>query len=271
MEDLIFTLKKFFAEFVLNFGAKIAVAILILVLGLWIAKVITKKFKNGKLIAKVNPAVRGFFCSVIDVLLKGIVIISACTYVGIPMASFVAILGSAGVAIGLALQGGLSNIAGGVMLIITRPFEIGDYVAVAGVEGTVKAIGIYYTTLFTYDNKKTVIPNGSVTSSPIINYSTNGTRRLDLEFGVSYNSDIDLVKKTLLEVATKNELVLKDPAPSVFMTEHADSAVKYCLRVWVNGEDYWTVKAENTENAKRALDKAGIEIPFPQLDVHFDK
>ncbi len=271
MEDLIMSIKSLFATNVMSVCTKIVVAVLILVIGMWIVKVVMKRFKKGKLIAKVNPAARGFFCSALDVVLKGVVLISACTYVGIPMASVVAVLGSAGVAIGLALQGGLSNIAGGVMLIVTRPFEIGDYVEVAGVDGTVKAIGIYYTILDTVDNKKTVIPNGSVTSSPIINYTTNGTRRLDLEFGVAYNADIDLVKKTLLDIATDHALVLKDPAPSVFMTEHADSAVKFCLRVWVNGADYWTVKADCTEGAKRAFDREGIEIPFPQLDVHLDK
>ncbi|MBE6563189.1 MAG: mechanosensitive ion channel [Ruminococcaceae bacterium] len=271
MENILITIKSFLATGFVSICSKILVTALILIVGLWIVKVVMKKFKKGKLIAKVNPAARGFFCSALDVVLKGVIIISACTYVGIPMASVVAVLGSAGVAIGLALQGGLSNIAGGVMLIVTRPFDIGDYVEVAGVGGTVKAIGIYYTTLDTPDNKKTIIPNGSVTSSPIINYTTNGTRRLDLEFGVAYNADIDLVKKTLLEVATKHELVFKDPAPEVFMTEHADSAVKFCLRVWMNGADYWTVKADCTEGAKRAFDREGIEIPFPQLDVHLDK
>lgn len=268
MKELIQTIKQFFTTNVLDACVKIAVALVILVIGLWLVKALMKRFKKGKLISKVNPAARGFFCSALDVVLKGVVIISACTYVGIPMASVVAVLGSAGVAIGLALQGGLSNIAGGVMLIVTRPFEIGDFVTVAGQDGTVEAVGIYYTTLVTPDNKKVVIPNGSVTSSAIVNYSSNGTRRLDFDFGVDYSSDIDTVKKILMDIANSNSLVMKDPAPVVYLTEHADSAIKFALRVWVKGEDYWTVKFDTMEKVKHEFDKAGISIPFPQLDVH---
>ncbi len=268
MKELIQTIKQFLTTSVMDVCVKIAVALVILVVGLWIVKAVMKRFKKGKLINKVNPAARGFFCSALDVVLKGVVIISACTYVGIPMASVVAVLGSAGVAIGLALQGGLSNIAGGVMLIVTRPFEIGDFVTVAGQDGTVEAVGIYYTTLVTPDNKKVVIPNGSVTSSAIVNYSSNGTRRLDFDFSVDYSSDIDTVKKILMDVAKSNSLVMKDPAPVVYLTEHADSAIKFALRVWVKGDDYWTVKFDTMEKVKHEFDKAGISIPFPQLDVH---
>lgn len=271
MEGFFETVKNFFATNFVTACTKIVIAAVILVVGIWIVGIVMKRFKKGKLIAKVNPAARGFLCSALDVILKGVVIISACTYIGIPMASVVAVLGSAGVAIGLALQGGLSNIAGGVMLIITRPFEIGDYVAVGGEEGTVQAVGIYYTTIITVDNKKTVIPNGNVTSSAIVNYTTNGTRRIDFDFGVSYTEDIDHVRKVLLETAAANGLVMKEPAPEVFVTDHADSAVRFCLRVWVKGDDYWTVKFGVTEAVKKAFDRENISIPFPQLDVHLDK
>ena len=184
------------------------------------------------------------------------------------MTSMVAVIGSAGVAIGLALQGGLSNIAGGLMIMIFRPFSVGDYISSSSGDGTVASIGIYHTTLVTPDCRRVVIPNSALTSSTVTNYSAEPRRRVDLDFSASYGDDIDKVRAAILSVANGIPQVLKDPAAEVMVSEHSDSAVKYRVRAWCKGEDYWTVYFALQENVKRAFDEAGISIPFPQVDVH---
>ncbi len=261
-------IKDFISNNLVDVCVKFAVTVLIIVIGFWIVKLIMKAIRKGKLYGRLDASVKTFVDSAVSLVLKIVVVVTAITYAGVPMATVITIIGSLGVTVGLALQGGLSNIAGGVLILVNRPFKAGDYIKVGEYDGIVEDISLFYTKIKTYDAKKIVIPNGTVTSSVVVNNFENATRRVDLPFSASYSSDIDLVKKTLLEVAAANPRVLKDPAPRAIVTEHADSAVKYALWAWVKTEDFWDAKFELTEDVKKAFDKAGIVIPFPQLDVH---
>lgn len=196
------------------------------------------------------------------------VVIAALGQLGIQTASFVAIVGAAGLAIGLALQGSLANFAAGVLILIFRPFKVGDFVEVAGVSGAVQNIQIFTTELHTPDNKKVIVPNGGVISGNITNYSANNTRRVDLVFGIGYSEDIDVAKTLLQTVLAAEPKVLQDPAPTIGVVELADSSVNLVCRPWVNTADYWDVYFNVTEAVKKALDAGGISIPFPQRDLH---
>ena len=271
LEGVAVTIKTFLANNFVNGCIKLVVAALILAIGFWLTKLVSKLMKKGVVLKKTDPSVRGFIESAVSVALKVLVVVTAAAYMGVPMASVVAVLGSVGLALGLAIQGGLSNVAGGVILILSRPFSIGDFITVGDQSGTVKHIGIYYTTLMAPDNKKIVIPNGVITSKEITDFSGGGTRRIDLDFSVAYSSDTNEVRKALLKVANANNKIMQTPSPEVVMSDHADSALKFTLRAWIKTEDYWAVRFETIENAKKVFDEAGIQIPFPQLDVHFDK
>jgi small conductance mechanosensitive channel len=196
------------------------------------------------------------------------VVIAALGQLGIQTASFVAIVGAAGLAIGLALQGSLANFAAGVLILIFRPFEVGDFVEVAGVSGAVQNIQIFTTELHTPDNKKVIVPSGGVISGNITNYSANNTRRVDLVFGIGYSEDIDVAKTLLQTVLAAEPKVLQDPEPTIGVVELADSSVNLVCRPWVNTADYWDVYFNVTEAVKKALDAGGISIPFPQRDLH---
>ncbi len=268
MEEALQSLSKFLSESIINGCLKIIGAILILIIGFKITNIIVKSMAKSPWYHKLDNTVQNFSKNFISILLKIIVIVSVAAVIGVPMTSVVAVLGSAGLALGLALQGGLSNIAGGFIIMMFKPFSIGDYVAAGDKSGTVIDIGMFYTTMITPDNKKVVIPNGSLANSDMINYSANSVRRVDFTFGVSYDSDIDLVKKVLLETAENHSLVHKEPAPVVYMSNHASSCVEFIMRVWTNTDDYWTVNFDIIEQVKREFDKNGIEIPYNQLDVH---
>jgi small conductance mechanosensitive channel len=258
-------------EFGASFGLKIVATLLILIVGLKLSKWIVKIIANSKGFSRLELSLQSFIKSFISVALNAFVIVTAAITIGIPAASFITLLASAAAAIGLALQGSLSNFAGGIMLLIFKPFEIGDYVDVNGQSGTVKGISVFYTTLTTIDNKVVTIPNGALTNNSIVNYSANDTRRVDLTFSVSYSSDTDKVKSILFEQAKAQGKVLSEPKTEVYMTAHADSSVNFVLRAWCKTEDYWEVFYSLTENVKKAFDSNGIEIPFPQLDVHLEK
>lgn len=252
----------------LTAGVKILIAVVILIVGFKLIKFLVKLINNSKLMSKMDASLKSFFANFASVFLKIILVITVAAYLGVPMASMIAVLGTAAAAVGLALQGGLSNIAGGIMILINRPFKVDDYVECGGEGGTVKDIGLMHTTLITPDNVHVVIPNGNIISSTIKNYSVEDTRRVDIDFSVAYGTDVDKVKSVLLKVASVTEGVLTDPAVEVFMVEHAESSVKFRLRAWCNNADYWNVKFELTENVKRIFDASGIEIPYPKLDVN---
>ena len=251
-----------------NAGLKLAVSILLFVIGRLITKALVRTLREGKAARKMEPTVAHFLANFVNVVLYIILVVTVIAIMGVPMASVVAAIASAGVAIGLALQGALSNFAGGIMILLFHPFRVGDYIEVGGFSGTVDDIDVFYTFLKTPDNKNVTVPNGSIMSNSVVNYSVNGTRRVDLTIGVAYGSDIDRVKAILLEEGSQHELVLKDPEPFCRLTTQGDSALTFTLRLWTETANYWQVNFDVLEAVHKRLEAEGIEIPFPQVDVH---
>ena len=250
------------------YAVNILIAIIILVVGMWVAKLITKSV--GKVLKKkeMDETLVKFMTSIVKTLLYAVVIIAAIDKAGIESTSIVAILGAAGLAVGLALQGSLSNFAAGVMLIIFKPIKVGDFVEAAGVMGVIEEIGIFVTTLTSPDNKTIFVPNSQMGGGAIVNYSTKDTRRVDMEFGIGYSDDIDKARSVILDILNTDDRILKDPQADVFVATLADSSVNFKVRPWVKGEDYWGVYFDVTENIKKKFDENNISIPFPQRDVH---
>lgn len=251
-----------------GFGVKIVIALAIVIVGFKLIKVFLKYIESGKIFQKVDASFKSFAVSFFSIALKIILLITVASYLGVPMTSMITVLGSAAVAIGLALQSSLSNIASGIMIVFFKTVSVGDYVENGSFGGTVIQIGLFSTVLNTPDNVHITIPNSQLTSSAVKNYSAEDTRRVDVDFTVSYDSDVEKVKTILLKVAGVTEGVLEDPAPVVYMTEHGDNAIKFQLRTWCENANYWDVKFQLLENVKRTFDAANIEIPYPQLDVH---
>lgn len=252
----------------LEWGLKIITFLLVIIIGMWIARMI----KNGvvKMMQKkeVDPTLTSFLASLLHVALKAFVIIAALEKLNVKTASFIAILGAAGLAIGLALQGSLANFAAGVLLIIFKPFKVGDVIDAGGSIGSVLEIGIFTTIMKSPDNKKMIVPNSQVTGGTITNINEFGTRRLDLTAGIGYGDDIDKARKVLNEIIAADPRVLKDPEPTVAVVELADSSVNFVVRPWVKSADYWGLHFDMTEAIKKKFDEAGISIPYPQRDVH---
>ena len=219
----------------------------------------------------VNVSLIGFISSLTNIGLKALLLISVAGMIGIQTTSFIAVLGAAGLAIGLALQGTLANFAGGVMVLIFKPYKVGDLIQAQGHLGVVKEIHIFVTTLLSPEKKTIIIPNGAISNGDITNFTTEGEIRVDMTFGISYESNIKKAKEVLLKVMESHPKVLKDPAPFVGVSELADSSVNLAVRPHAKPEDYWTVYFDVYENGKIALDEAGITIPFPQMDVHLNK
>ena len=255
----------------IDFGIKIVVFILILLIGFKISNVIIKLINKGKGFNKLENSVKTFISSFLNILFKILILITGFTYLGVPMTSITAIFTSASLAIGLALQGGLTNMIGGLLILIFKPFKVGDFIKNGDNSGTVEAITIFYTIIRTYTNEKIVLPNGALANSDVTNYSGYPKRKLEIHFSVSYKADVDKVKKVLKEVIDKEEYVLKDEEIFIRMTKHDDSAIIYTTRVWCKTEDYWNLKFDMLEDVKRAFDKNGIEIPYPQMDVHLER
>jgi small conductance mechanosensitive channel len=217
---------------------------------------------------QVDSTIVSFVTNLTYIALLVFVILAALGQLGIQTTSFIAVIGAAGLAIGLALQGSLSNFAAGFLMLIFRPFKVGDHIEGAGTAGTVEAIQIFTTQLKTPDNKTVIIPNAALTAGNITNYSTKGTRRVDLVFGIGYGDDIDHAKNVIMDVLAKEERILKDPSTMIGVIELADSSVNIAVRPWVRSADYWNVYFNLTENIKKSFDSQGISIPFPQRDVH---
>ncbi|MCC1483028.1 mechanosensitive ion channel family protein [Winogradskyella immobilis] len=256
-------------EILLDYGPKLIMAFLIWVIGNFVIKLITKGLKSAMKKAKYDISLSKFLSDLLNWSLKILLIIVVLSTVGIETTSFAAILAAAGLAIGLALQGSLGNFAGGVLIMIFKPFKVDDLIEAQGELGIVKEISIFTTKLRGLSNKEIIIPNGSLSNGNIINYNTEGTRRVDLTFGVSYDSDIKETKSILMSVLINHPLVLNDPEPTVNVSELADSSVNFAVRPWCKADDYWTVYFDITENTKIALDKADIEIPYPhQVEIH---
>ncbi|MFD2164644.1 mechanosensitive ion channel family protein [Thalassotalea euphylliae] len=255
----------------ISLGINILIALVILFVGKIVARLISKGISKMMEHKSVDQAVISFVASLVYGVLVALTFIIAISHLGFNTSSLVAIIGAAGLAIGLALQGSLSNFASGVLLITFRPFKAGDFVEVSGVSGIVEEILIFSTKLRTGDNKTVIIPNGSITSGTITNYSTKPTRRIDLVIGVSYDANLADARKVLAEVVAADERVLKDPAVTIGVSELADSSVNIVVRPWVKSADYWPTYFDLMENIKVALDNAGIEIPYPQVSLHMNK
>jgi small conductance mechanosensitive channel len=251
-----------------EYALPVVFAIVILVVGSWAATIARRIVRRALGRRQLDPIIVGFVANITYIALMVFVVLAALERVGVKTTSFVAIIGAAGLAIGLALQGSLANFAAGFLMVVFRPFKKGDYIEAGGTAGVVDEIQVFTTVLNTPDNCRVVVPNSKIMSDNITNYSARETRRLDLVFGVGYGDDIARVKAVLKRIAESDERVLADPAPQVMVGELADSSVNFIMRVWVKSADYWPFKFDTTEKVKLTFDAEGISIPFPQRDVH---
>jgi len=259
-----------FASLAVDYGIKLVGAIAIFVIGKWLAKLLTNLFRKGLERSNTDVTLVKFLGDLVYFGLLVLVIIAALGTLGVNTTSFAAIIGAAGLAVGLALQGNIANFGAGVVLLFLRPFKVGDFVEAGGAVGVVDTIGIFNTTFKTGDNRVIIVPNSNIIGGNITNYSREAIRRIDLVIGVGYEDDLKLVKSTLEEILANHPKVLKDPAPAVALAELADSSVNFNVRPWVKSEDYWGVRSELLETIKTTFDEKGINIPYPQMDVHVD-
>jgi len=269
MENL--DLIALFNTYVLPHLLNILIAVAIFVIGKWVVKIIKKVLVKTLEKTNTDPILSDFVLSIASTLMMFIVIIAALSQLGVDTTSFIALIGAAGLAIGLALQNSLQNFAAGVMIVLFKPFKTGDFIEAAGVTGVVEQVGIFTSNLKTGDNKQIIVPNGQILNGPITNYSAKDTRRVDMVFGIGYNDDLRKAKQILEKLVSEDERVLKDPGYNVALSELADSSVNFIVRPWVKSEDYWAVMWDMNEKVKLAFDDAGISIPYPQMDIHISK
>ena len=254
-----------------DFALALVTALVIFYVGRIVVKLVTRAIRKVMNAQEVDPTLVTFISNLVNMVLMVIVAIAAIGALGVQTTSFIAILGAAGLAVGLALQGSLSNFASGVLIIIFRPYKVGDWVEAAGISGAVKEVQILTTILTTGDNKRVIVPNSQIMDSVITNYSANDTRRVDMVVGVSYSDDLDKVRNVIGELIAADDRILADPAPKVAVSELADSSVNFVVRPWVKTADYWGVMFDLTEAVKKRFDQEGISIPFPQQDVYVHK
>jgi small conductance mechanosensitive channel len=254
--------------FLTTYGLRLIGALIVLLIGLWVIKALSSSF--GKMMdrKKMDASLQSFLKSLFSVTLKVLLVVSILGMAGIQMTSFIAILGAAGLAVGLALSGTLQNFAGGVLLLILKPFKAGDFIDAQGFMGTVREVQIFNTILKTPDNRTIIIPNGGLSTGSITNFSTEGQRRVEWTFGIAYGDNVDTTKEILGRLINDDERILKDPAPFIAVSALADSSVNFVVRAWVNSSDYWGVFFDMNEKVYKTFNKEGINIPFPQMDVH---
>ncbi|MBS3786301.1 MAG: mechanosensitive ion channel [Gammaproteobacteria bacterium] len=252
----------------IGFAIDLAIAVVILMVGRWLSRLGRKLATKGMERIGADALVVRFVGSIVSILILVVALLAAINQLGVQTTSLLAILGAAGLAVGLALQGSLSNFAAGVLLLSLRPYRMGDYIEGAGVAGTVDELQLFTTVLNTPDNRRIIIPNSQMMNGTIVNYSAYSTRRVDLVVSVSYDAPADQVSRVLNQVIESDQRILSDPEPFLRMSGHADSAVEWTIRAWVKTEDFWPVHWDLVEGTKRALDEAGIAIPYPQRDVH---
>ncbi|MCP5443798.1 MAG: mechanosensitive ion channel [Chromatiaceae bacterium] len=262
---------EMFSTYVIPWAINIALALLIFYVGRMMIKIVVKILRKLLARAKMDEILVNFVSSIVKSLLLLFVVVAALDRLGVDTTSLIALLGAAGLAVGLALQGSLQNFAAGVMMIVFRPFRAGDYVEAGGTAGVVEAINIFSTTMRTGDNREIIVPNGSIYNGAITNYSARETRRIDMVFGISYGDDMRKAREIMQQVLDADERVLKDPAYTVAVSELGESSVNFVVRPWVKIGDYWAVRFDLTERIKLAFDENGISIPFPQMDVHMQK
>jgi small conductance mechanosensitive channel len=266
------SLQQWFANLetaqLLAWAWKIIGALLIFIIGRWVAKAVIGVVRKALTRRELDPMLVSFLGTILYTLLLLCVVLAAISYLGIAITPLIAILGGAALAVGLALQSSLSNFASGVMLVGFRPFTKGHFVEAGGVSGTVERVGLFHTQLITPDNRDVIVPNSQITTSPITNYSAFETRRCDLTIGVDYGDDLHVARDTIWKVITGHEKVLEDPEPAILVMDLADSSVNFAVRPWVKADDYWVVRSELLEQIKTELEAAGCSIPFPQRTVH---
>jgi len=255
-------------ELLMIYIPKLLLAVVVLILGFWAIKWIGKGISNAMVKSKIDASLQKFLLSLTVITLKILLLISVAAMIGIATTSFVALIGAAGLAIGLSLQGSLANLAGGVLILLFRPFQVGDFIQAQGQMGTVHAIQVFYTVLKTPDNKTIIIPNGVLSNDFIINFSTEENRRIDMTFGIGYDDDIKAAKNILLKLVQEDERILREPEPQVAVAELGESSINFTVKVWCKSSNYWNIYFDMQEKVKKSFDKAGISIPFPQRDVH---
>ncbi|QCU91188.1 mechanosensitive ion channel family protein [Thiomicrorhabdus sediminis] len=258
--------------YVVPWGIKVLMALAIFVIGRWVVHIVVDLLKKLlKRSQKIDDMLIDFIGSIVNALLILFVIIASLDQLGVDTTSLVALIGAAGLAIGLALQGSMQNFAAGVMILVFKPFKSGDFIDAGGILGVVEKVQIFSTVMRTGDNKEVIVPNGGIYGGPITNYSARDTRRVDMVFGIGYDDDLRKAKQILLDLIAADERILKDPEPVVALSELGDSSVNFVVRPWVNSGDYWKVYWDMNEKVKLAFDEQGISIPYPQMDVHLHK
>lgn len=266
------TIYEKLTEITMNYGPKLIGAIIVLLVGLFVVRVMKKGFLKMLHKRKIEPSLKSFLGSLVDILLKTLLVVSVLSTMGIQMTSFIAILGAMGLAVGLALQGSLQNFAGGVLILLFKPYKIGDYIEAQGYSGTVKEIQIFKTVLTTVDNKTVIIPNGVLSTESMVNYSTEPLRRVDRTYSIGYGDSIQQGKEVLMKIIKENKFILNEPAPPfVEVNGLNDSSVDFVVRVWVKAEHYWPVHFYMNEKVYDEFNSAGLNIPYPQMDVHLHK
>ena len=256
------------AELAMTYGGKLLLALITLLIGLWLIGKLNKILRKAFEMRSFDQTLQSFLANLIGMVLKVLLLITVISMLGVQMTSFIALLGAAGLAIGMALSGTMQNFAGGVMLLIFKPFKVGDFIEAQGYMGTVKEVQIFHTILNTPDKKTVIIPNGGLSTGSLTNFSTEPIRRVDWTFGISYTDNIDKAREIILSIVNADERVHKDPAPFVGLINLGDSSVDLVTRVWADAVNYWDLFFEINEKVKKEFDKQGISIPFPQTDVH---
>lgn len=255
----------------LDFGIKVATALAIFLIGKFFVRILIRAISKVMEKQAIEPTLMIFISNLVRISLMVVVVIAAIGALGIQTTSFIAIFGAAGLAIGLALQGSLSNFASGVLIVLFRPYRVGDFIEAAGISGIVEEVQILTTIMRTADNKQIIVPNSQIMNSIITNYSANDTRRIDMVVGVSYGDDLDKVRQTIEKLVTADDRILAEPAATIAVSALAESSVDFVVRPWVKTADYWNVRFDLTEAIKKRFDKEGISFPFPQRDVHVYK
>jgi len=258
-------------ELIFTYGPKLLGAIFVLVVGLWFLKLFVKGFEKGLKKGNVDSSLRPFITGIVRTLLKVLLTLSVLGMLGIEMTSFIAILGAVGLAVGMALSGMLQNFAGGVMILLFKPFKVGDTISAQSFTGTVSEIQIFNTILKTPDNKTIIIPNGGLSGSSMTNFSTESKRRVEWVIGVAYGDDIDKAREVIRNLCNEDERILTEPPVAIVVSQLAESSVNITVRAWVNSKDFWNVFFEMNENVYKTFGKEGLNLPFPQMDVHLHK
>jgi len=260
-----------FSDLIVEYSGRVLLAIIVLLIGLWIIKRIVKTVSKRMEHREVDESLQPFLRSLISALLRIMLFISVASMLGVEMTSFVAVLGAAGLAIGLALQGSLANFAGGVLILLLKPFRVGDFIDTGSHQGTVREIQIFYTYITTFQNQEVIIPNGDLSNNAVKNFSYHDTRRLDMLFGIGYGDNMDKAKGLIEDIVKADDRVLDKPPYQIFIESLGDSSVNIKVRMWTKNENYWNIWLEMSEKVKKAFDSNDVTIPFPQRDVHLFK